>query len=109
MANPLPRGIQPAFPQEVTDDQVRARLREILGLDGLPGAVEAEVEARAQEGGLVSLRLSYCNSLGEKLAAEVLAPADVGALPGVVCMHGTSGSVAAQEGCYWSPITATHA
>lgn len=98
MANSLPRGIQPAFPQEVTDDQVRARLREILGLDGLPGAVEAEVEARAQEGGLVSLRLSYCNSLGEKLAAEVLAPADVGALPGVVCMHGTSGSVARVTG-----------
>lgn len=64
----------------------------------MPGAVEAEVEARAQEGGLVSLRLSYCNSLGEKLAAEVLAPADVGALPGVVCMHGTSGSVARVTG-----------
>ena len=77
---------------------MRARLRELLGLDELPGAVETEVEAMAQEGGLVSLQLGYCNSLGEKLAAEVLAPADAGVLPGVVCMHGTSGSVARVTG-----------
>ena len=81
MANPLPVDIEPAFAQKVADGQVRAKLRELLGLDELPGAVEATVENRTEEDGLVSLQLSYRNSLGEKLAAEVLAPADAGLVP----------------------------
>ena len=98
MANPLPVDIEPAFAQEVADGQVRAKLRELLGLDELPGVVEATVENKTEEDGLVSLQLGYRNSLGEKLAAEVLAPAHAGVLPGVVCMHGTSGSIARVTG-----------
>ena len=50
MANPLPRDIAPAFAQPVAPDHVRARLREILGLDVLPGAVDFAVEDAADEG-----------------------------------------------------------
>ncbi len=92
MANPLPRDIAPAFAQPVAPDHVRARLREILGLDVLPGAVDFAVEDTADEGDLTVTRVMYGNSLGEKLDAVIMAPVGT-ALPGIVCMHGTGGSI----------------
>ena len=93
MANPLPREIRPAFPQQIAGDQVCAKLSEILGLDRLPGAVDFAVEETERQGDLVSTRVAYANSLGETLAAVVLTPVSADAVPGVVCMHGTSGSI----------------
>ena len=44
MASSLPRDIAPAFPEDVAPDQVRAKLRELLGLDELPADVDFAVE-----------------------------------------------------------------
>jgi dienelactone hydrolase len=93
MANPLPKDIRPAFPQAVPRTEIRAKYLEILGLDELPETVEFEIVLEGQEGSLRLTRVEYRNSLGEKLEAVILAPSGTQALPGVVCMHGTSGSI----------------
>ena len=92
MASSLPRDIAPAFPEDVAPDQVRAKLRELLGLDELPADVDFAVKDKADEDDLTVTRVIYGNSLGEKLDAVILSPAGA-ALPGVVCMHGTGGAI----------------
>ena len=100
MPNPLPVDIQPAFPQLVADEKARAQLIELLGMDCLPDAVDYSIEAEADDGVIVQTRVSYLNSLGETLQATVVAPLEMSCdqtpgdqTPGVVCMHGTGGSV----------------
>ena len=92
MASSLPRDIAPAFPEDVAPDQVRAKLRELLGLDELPADVDFAVKDKADEDDLTVTRVIYGNSLGEKRDAGILSPAGA-ALPGVVCMHGTGGAI----------------
>ena len=96
MSNPLPRGIRPAFPRDTPAGRVRARFLEVLGLDRIPEAVDATAETVAEDGVHRELRLSYENSLGEKLTGTALVPLDPSGdrVPGVVCMHGTGGTTA---------------
>ena len=96
MPNPLPPGIRPAFPRRIPTFGIRTQFLELLGLDRLPDAVDATVEAAAEDGAVRELRLSYVNSLGETLTAIALVPLDPpgGRVPGVVCMHGTGGTMA---------------
>lgn len=95
MANPLPKDIQPAFPQYVPRGQARTKLLEVLGLDDLPESVDFTIEDQTQDEDIRSSRVSYVNSLSETLSAVVLMPLDSaqGKTPGVVCMHGTGGLV----------------
>ena len=95
MANPLPRDIRPAFPQAIPAEQARAKLLEVLGLDRLPEAVDFTTDAESDDGVNREIRVSYSNSLGETLTATILAPIHpvTDRMPGVVCMHGTGGSV----------------
>ena len=96
MTNPLPRGIRPAFPRDTSSGQVRARFLELLGMDRIPGEVDATAETVAEDGVHRALHLSYVNSLGETLTGTALVPLDPSAdrIPGVVCMHGTGGTMA---------------
>lgn len=96
MSNPLPRGIRPAFPRDTPAGQVRARFLELLGVDRIPGEVDAAAETVAEDGVHRELRLSYANSLGETLTGTALVPLDPSGdrVPGVVCMHGTGGTTA---------------
>ncbi len=96
MTNPLPRGIRPAFPRETPAGQVRAQFLELLGVDRIPGEVDAAAETVAEDGVHRELRLSYANSLGETLTGTALVPLDPSGdrVPGVVCMHGTGGTTA---------------
>ncbi len=96
MPNPLPQGIRPAFPRHTPAGQVRARFLELLGLDRVPEAADATVEAVADDGANREMRVSYVNSLGETLTGIALVPLDPsgGRVPGVVCMHGTGGTTA---------------
>ena len=50
MTNPLPRGIRPAFPRDTPSGQVRARFLELLGMDRIPGEVDATAETVAEDG-----------------------------------------------------------
>ena len=75
MASSLPRDIAPAFPEDVAPDQVRAKLRELLGLDELSADVDFAVKDKADEDDLTVTRVIYGNSLGEKLDAVILSPA----------------------------------
>ena len=95
MANPLPANIRPAFPRKVAADTARAQLRQVLGLDILPGQVPFATESESDDGVNRQTRVSYANSLGEILTAIVVAPLDPSAdrIPGVVCMHGTGGTI----------------
>ncbi len=96
MTNPLPRGIRPAFPRDTPSGQVRARFLELLGMDRIPGEVDAAAKTVAEDGVHRELRLSYANSLGETLTGTALVPLDPSGdrVPGVVCMHGTGGTTA---------------
>ena len=96
MSNPLPRGIRPAFPRDTPAGRVRARFLELLGVDRIPGEVDAAAETVAEDGVHRELRLSYANSLGETLTGTALVPLDPSGdrVPGVVCMHGTGGTTA---------------
>ena len=96
MTNPLPRGIRPAFPRDTPAGQVRARFLELLGVDRIPGEVDATAETVAEDEVSRELRISYANSLGETLTGTALVPLDppAGPVPGVVCMHGTGGTMA---------------
>ncbi len=96
MTNPLPPGIRPAFPRDTPSGQVRARFLELLGMDRIPGEVDATAETVAEDGVHRELRLSYANSLGETLTGTALVPLDPSGdrIPGVVCMHGTGGTTA---------------
>ena len=53
MPNPLPPGIRPAFPRRIPTFGIRTRFLELLGLDRMPDAVDATVEAAAAAGAAV--------------------------------------------------------
>ena len=94
VSNPLPKDIQPAFPREVPLGEVRKKLLELLGLDDLPKVVDFTIEDVQKNDEVASTRVSYTNSLAETLSAVIIAPQSHSRkLPGVVCMHGTSGRI----------------
>jgi dienelactone hydrolase len=96
MSGVIPADIQPAFPVTVPRDQVRAKLLELLGLDEIPGEVDCDAKTPRDEDGIRITRLTYLNSLGEKVPGILMVPLEAPAdkLPGVVCIPGTSGSAA---------------
>ena len=97
MTSTIPRDIRPAFAVEVPREQVGTKLRELIGLDEVPGETDFTIESTEEDEGLRLVRVSYSNSLGETISAIAMEPLDqsTGMLPGVVCMPGT-GSCAEQ-------------
>ena len=95
MPNPLPPNIKPAFPRPCPPAAVADQLRQLLGLDSMPEKVAATTRSTQEMDELIRTDVRYPNSLGESLQAVILTPRTIPAagLPGVVCMHGTSGSI----------------
>lgn len=88
----VPRDLQPAFPVDVPDREIRQKLIEVLGLSGIPDTVPfAQQETEISED-LRATRLTYRNSLGESVPAVLTEPAERGIRPGIVCVSGTGGS-----------------
>ena len=100
----VPPGITPAFAEPVRGSAVRPKLRELLGVEHLPGpgGVSLLETARGDEPDGVSWRKgTFENVLGDSVPAIVLLPTSSAAaspaaagplLPGVVCVPGTGGS-----------------
>ena len=97
----VPESITPAFAEPVRGSAVRPKLRELLGVEHLPGAggVSLLETARGDEPDGVSWRKgTFENVLGDSVPAIVLLPTSAAAaaagplLPGVVCVPGTGGS-----------------
>jgi len=96
MSGIIPAEIQPAFPLPVPQDQVRAKLLELLGIEEIPSEVDFTAGQTRDEDGIRLTHLSYQNSLGEKVPGILMLPLETpkDKLPGVVCIPGTSGSAA---------------
>jgi dienelactone hydrolase len=93
----IPEDIEPAPPrQDLSKEQIRPKLRELLGLDPVPNQVPLETsEPETSRDGLELTVLGYRNSLGDTVPGVLAVPAgaDTGTLAGVVCMSGTGGGV----------------
>ncbi len=94
MTDTIPKDIRPSFPVEVPRSGVAPKFRELIGLDEVPAGADFTVESTREEDGLSFTECKFPNYLGETISATVLKPLDggTGALPGAVCMPGTSGS-----------------
>ena len=87
--------VEPAFPHALQPQEIRPKLRELLGVEPLPETILVKWKPpETTADGLVQSRLSYFNVLGETVTAVLLQPLGVnrGSHPGIVCMSGTSGS-----------------
>ena len=92
----IPRGVRAAYPKRLEGDQIRPKLRELLGLEPVPNEVSLTAdETQTTEDGLELTRLTYRNVLGDTVPGVLAVPAGAGtgSLGGVVCLSGTSGNV----------------
>ena len=94
MTDSIPADIRPPYPVTVERNKVRDKLYEVLGMDGVPGEVDfTTLTTEVDDEGLRVMRVAYPNSLGETLSGIITMPSEPdGALAGVVCMPGTSGT-----------------
>ena len=94
MPDIIPQDITPAYPVQIPDEAVRAKLLELLGLESIPESVEVTMdwEEKTAEG-MTLTRLHFANLLGEKIEGILLIPPRQDRLPkpGVVCLPGSSG------------------
>ena len=93
----IPPEVEPAHPRlGLSKDQIRPKLKELLGLDPLPNQVPV-LTAKQETGsdGLELTTLTYRNLLGDTVPGVLAIPAnaDTDSLGGVVCLSGTSGNV----------------
>ena len=111
--NYIPDSIAPAWPASIADGDVRAKLLELLGVEE-PTEVDFTIESeeRKPDGATVS-RLRFANVLGDTVPGMLVQPSNAAdgsctagrepkgsassealslALPGVVCLPGTSGT-----------------
>ena len=85
--------IQPAFPVEIADEDIRAKLIELHGLAPIPDEVDILVSSSEEVDSLRITSLSYANSLGETVPGIMMEPLDgSGDHPGIACVSGTGGS-----------------
>lgn len=92
--NPVPRNITPAYPVQILNELVRAKLLELLGLETIPEKVDVTVDSEETTAeGMTLIHLHFPNIIGETVPGILLIPteADTGPLPGVVCLPGTNG------------------
>ena len=90
----IPQDVRPACPVAIPDQAVRAKLLELLGLEGIPQRVEFEAGSEENtDEGLRVTRLQFANVLGESVPGVLVTPpaADGRLLAGVVCLPGTGG------------------
>ena len=94
MTDSIPADIRPPYPVAVERNKVRDKLYEVLGMDEVPGEVDfTTLTTEVDDEGLRVMRVTYPNSLGETLSGIITMPSEPdGALAGVVCMPGTSGT-----------------
>ena len=89
----IPKGIRPAYPDEIPAAAVRSKLVELLGLEEIPVAIDYITESWQEEDGLCTMRVRYENSLGETVPGILMVPREESAhnRPGIVCVPGTGG------------------
>ncbi len=93
MPSIIPPDIQPAFPVDVADEDIRAKLIELHGLAEIPDEVDVSVAATEEVDNLRISNLSYANSLGESVPGIMMEPLDGSSdRPGIACVSGTGGS-----------------
>lgn len=94
MQSIIPKGIRPAYPDEIPASAVRSKLVELLGLEEIPAAIDYITESRQEEDGLCTTRVRYENSLGETVPGILMVPREGAAhkRPGIVCVPGTGGT-----------------
>jgi len=100
LKNTLPGDIRPAHPEPVEPVGVREKLLEILGLEEVPEKADFVIDSVEEEEGLVGLSGAFQNSLGETVPSVLMMPdrPSSKALPGVVCVPGTSGDAQQMTG-----------
>ena len=84
--NPVPRNRTPAYPIQIQNELVRAKLLELLGLETIPEEVDLTVDSeKTTAGGITLIHLHFSNIIGETVPGILLIPtkADTGSLPGV--------------------------
>ncbi len=93
----IPRDVRPAHPRKgLSNDQIRLKLKELLGLEPIPGEVPFRTaKSETTDDGLDLTTLTYRNVLGDTVPGVLAVPAGArtGSLGGVVCLSGTSGNV----------------
>ena len=94
MQSIIPKGIRPAYPDEIPASAVRSKLMELLGLEEISAAIDYTTESRQEEDGLCTMRVRYENSLGEAVPGILMVPQEESAhkRPGIVCVPGTGGT-----------------
>ena len=94
MQSIIPKGIRPAYPDEIPASAVRSKLVELLGLEEIPAAIDYTTESRQEEDGLCTTRIRYENSLGETVPGVLMVPQEESAHKrlGIVCVPGTGGT-----------------
>ena len=94
MQSIIPKGIRPAYPDEIPASAVRSKLMELLGLEEISAAIDYTTESRQEEDGLCTMRVRYENSLGEAVPGILMVPREESAhkRPGIVCVPGTGGT-----------------
>lgn len=90
----LPPGIQPAYPSEVADADVRHKLIELLGLAEIPDRTDFTTSVVEETDAIRATSLTYTNSLDDTVPGILLEPLSDpnGDRPGIVCVSGTGGS-----------------
>ena len=93
MQSIIPKGIRPAYPDEIPASAVRSKLVELLGLEEIPAEIDYTTESRQEEDGLCTTRIRYENSLGETVPGILMVPQEGAAhkRPGIVCVPGNWG------------------
>ena len=90
----IPPDIRPVNPVEVADEDIRAKLIELLGLAAIPDEVGFTFGKSEEADGIRVTHLTYANSLHETVPGILMAPLDAPDAdgPGIVCVSGTGGS-----------------
>ena len=90
----IPPDIQPAYPSQIADPDVRPQLIELLGLPEIPAALDLTTTDFDEANGVRSTHLTYFNSLNETVPGILMEPlGDFGEQrPRIVCVSGTGGS-----------------
>ena len=94
MSEVVPQDIRPAFPVDISREDVRSKFQEILGIDEIPTDLDFDLVKSWEEDGLRFTQIKYPSYTNEIINATVAAPLDSQGtkLPGVVGMPGTGSS-----------------
>ena len=89
----VPLDIEPVFPVDVADEDIRSKLIELHGLTTIPEQIDFTVGQVEVTDGIRATPLSFANSLGERVPGILMEPLDgPNDRPGIACVSGTGGS-----------------